>query len=174
MKRNLSRQDYDFGAVEGAASSLSTKCCRLLCGRHAPCVHEAKESDVVIVNLVVRDRTCFLHYKRRMTLAFSRARVNFIVVGSQPLPEGSRYIHRKDPAGLNVDNPKPLILYYLIRLSQYIWSTTDNGLYLARLLLMRLSYGVQFNNARKFCSFVSRRVYKEPTASLRVIRRISW
>lgn len=174
MKRNLSRQNYDFGAEEGA-SSLSRKGCRFLCGRHAPCVNQAKESDVVIVYLVVRDRIYFEHNKGRMPLAFSRARVNFILVGSQPLPEDIRYTHWKDSAGLNIDSPKPLILYYLIRLSQYIWSTTtDKGLHLARLSHMRLSYGAQLNNARKFCSFVSRRVYEEPTASLRVIRRISW
>lgn len=52
---------------------------------------KAKESDVVILDLVVRDRICFLRDKGLMTLAFSQARVNFIVVGTQPLLEASRY-----------------------------------------------------------------------------------
>lgn len=72
---------------------------------------------MIILDLIVCNRIGFLHNDGRMTVAFSHAHDNFIVVGSQSLLEDNRFADwketKKNSVGLNVENQKPSILYYL-------------------------------------------------------------
>lgn len=95
-------KDYDFNGIQEVASSLPRKAA-IAClapqisAKDIPLVYtvdafQGNESDVFILDLVLCDRTGFLRDKGRMKVAFSWARDNFIVVGSQLLLGDSRYV----------------------------------------------------------------------------------
>ena len=76
--------------------------------------------SVVILNLVKTESLRFLEQEPRATVAFSRCRDSFIIVGNTALIEKEKFQNWKDtkktPDGIQVDNPKPSFIWYIEQL----------------------------------------------------------
>ena len=83
---------------------------------------QGRESSVVILDLVRTKNLGFLEQEPRATVAFSRCRDSFIIVGNTTITEKREFRSWKDTKktseGISVDNPKPSVIWYIEELAR--------------------------------------------------------
>ena len=83
---------------------------------------QGREGSVVILDLVRTRGLGFLEDEARITVAFSRSRDSFLIVGYKEITEEQRFQEWKDTKknsnGVPYDNPKPSVIWYIEELAR--------------------------------------------------------